>query len=78
MTMHRCESCAMPIDAGRFCRHCSDENGNLQSFEARFEGMSAFFMGQDPSLDRAEAERRTRDYMANMPAWKDHPKLKGH
>jgi len=26
-------------------------------------------------LDRAEAERRTREYMRTMPLWKDHPAL---
>jgi hypothetical protein len=39
--------------------------------------MSAFFMGQDPSLSQEEAEKRTRAYMATMPAWREHPALKG-
>jgi hypothetical protein len=66
----------MPIETGPYCRHCTDENGNLHSFETRLEGMTAFFMGQDPALGRAEAEQRTRDYLSQMPAWKEHPALK--
>jgi hypothetical protein len=66
----------MPVDVGPYCRHCVDETGKLSSFESRLGNMAAFFMGQDPGLERAEAERRTRAYMATMPAWKDHPALK--
>ncbi len=76
MSNHRCESCGMPIEAGPYCQYCVDEEGKLGSFESRLEGMTAFFMGRDPSLGRAEAERRTREYMATMPAWKDHPALR--
>jgi hypothetical protein len=66
----------MPIESGPYCRYCADADGKLGSFESRLVGMTAFFMGQDPNLDRAEAESRTRAYMATMPAWKDHPALK--
>ncbi|HEY5957085.1 MAG TPA: zinc ribbon domain-containing protein [Polyangiaceae bacterium] len=76
MTQHRCQSCGMPIETGRYCQYCVTEDGRLDSFESRLEKMMAFFMGQDKSLDRAEAERRTRAYLSTMPAWKDHPALK--
>jgi hypothetical protein len=66
----------MPIETGPYCRYCVNEDGQLDGFESRLEKMTAFFMGQDESLDRAEAERRTRAYMATMPAWKDNPALK--
>jgi hypothetical protein len=77
MSQHHCQSCGMPIETGPYCQYCADADGKLGSFESRLQGMTAFFMGQDPGLDRAEAERRTRAYMATMPAWKDHPALKG-
>ena len=76
MSQHRCESCGMPVETGPYCQYCVGEDGKLAGFERRLQGMTAFFMGQDPSLDHAEAERRTRAYMATMPAWKDHPALK--
>jgi hypothetical protein len=48
-TTPTCESCGMPIETGRYCGHCTDESGQLQSF----------------------------DYMATMPAWRDHPRVVG-
>ena len=42
----------------------------------RLRGRSgAASLGKD-GLDREEAEARTREYMREMPAWRDHPKLK--
>ena len=35
-TAHTCESCGMPIETGRYCAHCTDENGQLQSYHQRF------------------------------------------
>ena len=32
-TTATCESCGMPIETGRYCSHCTDETGQLQSFE---------------------------------------------
>lgn len=26
---HSCESCGMPIETGRYCGYCTDENGVL-------------------------------------------------
>ena len=31
----------------------------------------------EDGLDRAAAEKRTLAYMGTMPAWKNHPKVKG-
>ena len=39
MTTATCESCGMPIETGRYCGFCTDENGQLQAFEERFERM---------------------------------------
>jgi hypothetical protein len=76
MTMTRtCESCAMPIETGRYCTHCTDESGQLQSFDQRFERMTAWQARRDPDAPREEIERQTLDYMATMPAWRDHPRI---
>ena len=72
-----CESCGLPIEAGPYCRHCVDERGALQPFEERFERMVQWTLGHEPGLARPEAERRTRAYMRTMPAWRDHPRLRG-
>jgi hypothetical protein len=37
-TAQACESCGMPIETGRYCGYCTDENGVLQSFDERFAG----------------------------------------
>lgn len=71
-----CQSCGMPINDGTYCEHCTDDHGNLQTFDERFERMVQFAMQQANSNDRKAAERQTLSYMANMPAWKDHPRIK--
>jgi hypothetical protein len=32
---------------------------------------------REPGAARADLERKTLAYMASMPAWKDHPRVKG-
>jgi hypothetical protein len=77
MSQHRCESCGMPIEAGPYCQYCADEHGNLQTFEERFTRMVDWMRGQEPALDQATAEARTLAYLAQMPAWRDHPRVRG-
>jgi hypothetical protein len=74
--MNPCQSCGMPIESGPYCRHCVDDEGNLQAFEERFERMVQWTRREKPDLDAAAAERATLKYMAGMPAWRDHPDLK--
>lgn len=76
MSQHQCQSCAMPIETGIYCQYCSDEKGNLQPFEERFERMVQWMSRQKPELPLAEAQKQTLAYMAEMPAWRDHPKVK--
>jgi hypothetical protein len=71
-----CESCSMPIETGRYCRHCTDEHGHLQPFEERFERMIAWQQRRTPDAGRAELERATLAFMARMPAWTDHPRVR--
>ena len=82
--MTRCESCGYemngavdhaPGDAhSRHCRYCSNPDGTLQDFGERFERMVQWSLRRD-GVERAEAERKTRDYMRSMPLWRDHPAL---
>jgi len=76
-TSHACESCSMPIETGRYCQHCTDEGGQLQPFDERFERMIAWQQRRTPDASRAELEHATLAFMARMPAWKDHPRVRG-
>jgi len=67
----------MPIEAGPYCEHCLDERGNLQAFDERFERMVQWQARREPNAPRADLETKTLAYMATMPAWKDHPRVKG-
>ncbi len=73
---HPCESCSMPIESGRYCPHCVDARGELQPFDERFEKMIAWQARKDPSATRAALEAATLAFMARMPAWKDHPRVR--
>jgi hypothetical protein len=72
---HACESCSMPIETGTHCNYCVTETGELQSFEERFEKMVGWQLRQKPGLSRADAERDTLEFMAKMPAWKEHARV---
>ena len=49
--------------------------GALQSFDVRFERMVGWQARRNPGTSRQEIERQTLDYMATMPAWRDHPRV---
>jgi hypothetical protein len=66
----------MPIPVGPYCQYCVDETGKLQTFEQRYERMLAWQTRQRPHAARAELERGTLAYMAAMPAWQDHPRIR--
>jgi hypothetical protein len=73
---HRCESCSMPIETGPYCAYCITPAGELQPFEERFEKMVGWQLRQKPGLTRAQAERDTLAFMAKMPAWRNHPRVR--
>lgn len=70
-----CESCGMPIETGRYCQHCVDETGALQSFDERFERMIAWEARRHPEATRDELEASTLAYMSTLPAWRHHPRV---
>jgi hypothetical protein len=37
--------------------------------------MTAWQARRDPGASQQEIEQQTLDYMATMPAWKDHPRV---
>ena len=70
-----CESCGMPIESGRYCEHCTQPDGSLQPFDERFERMVDWQLRREPTTTRDAAEQATLQYMATMPAWRDHPRV---
>ncbi|MGJ8527778.1 hypothetical protein [Maritalea sp.] len=70
----KCQSCGMPMETGIYCQHCVDEDGQLQDFDTRFERMVGWQVNK--GSPRAQAEAETLEYMATMPAWADHPRVK--
>lgn len=70
----------MPIESGPYCQHCVDETGKLQPFEQRFERMVAWQARRSPEKNRETLEAETLAFMAKMPAWQNHPKVRaaGH
>ena len=72
-----CTSCTMPIESGRLCRYCADDHGDLRAFDEVFARMMQWTRRQQPELASDAAERQTREFMRSMPAWRDHPALRG-
>ena len=75
MTTTPCESCGMPIESGRYCTYCTDADGVLQPFEERFERMVGWQARRHPEQAREQLESATLEYMATMPAWREHPRV---
>jgi C4-type Zn-finger protein len=71
-----CESCGMPIESGRYCGYCTDAEGSLQPFEERFERMVSWQARREPDASREQLEAATLAYLATMPAWRDHPRVR--
>lgn len=71
-----CESCGMPIESGHYCAYCTDAEGNLQPFDERFERMVAWQAREHAGAPRAQLEAETLAYLATMPAWRDHPRVR--
>ena len=70
-----CQSCTMPIESGTYCQYCADEAGNLHAFEETFERMLQWSMKENPGLNAEQAEQQTLAFMAERPAWREHPEL---
>ncbi len=71
----QCHSCSMPIEAGPLCEHCSSDSGELLPFEECFERFIQWIQRQESGLGRDAAERKTLEFMSNMPAWAGNPEL---
>ena len=76
-----CQSCGMPMNSpadfgggdeeNSYCIHCTHPDGKLKSYDEIYEGMVFMYINKR-NMERPEAERVARDYMAMMPAWTDY------
>ncbi len=73
-----CRSCMTSLlsehnkgPSDRYCRWCSDAEGNLKTAEEVREVLTNWFMNWQSGITRDEAGRRVRHYMLAMPAWSD-------
>lgn len=71
-----CHSCSMTIESGSLCRHCSDAEGALIPFDECFERFVQWSLREQGGGDREAAERSSLAFMATMPAWRDHPRVR--
>ena len=81
MNNHVCESCGMPMkrneDFGggnsdkKYCVHCTDNLGELKSYDDILTGMTEFAM-KTMGVSREEAQKTALDNMKKMPAWKEY------
>jgi hypothetical protein len=72
--MSECQSCGMPLADAQpgdmYCDHCTDDAGNLRSYEQILEGtIQGYFMGMQ-GMERAAAEVAAKEHLGNMKAWK--------
>lgn len=70
-----CESCGMTIESGPLCQYCKGPDGSLISFDECLERFVDWSMKKGQAKTRPEAEQKSLQYMATMPAWKAHPKV---
>lgn len=75
-----CESCGMPIQKpsefgggktdNKYCVHCTDQNGNLLSYQEKLLG-SINFIKSRMDISDSEAKKMAIENLSKMPAWKN-------
>ena len=75
-----CISCGMPMespddfamgDESRdYCQYCCRPDGSLQSYDEKFQSFVGFVMKIE-GVDESTAEKKVREIMSELPAWKD-------
>jgi len=73
-----CHSCTAPLDspdfkgpADNYCKHCTDEAGNLKPREHVQAGIAQWLKTWQAGIDDATAMVRADHYMKALPAWAD-------
>lgn len=78
--MTNCIACGMPMEqkddfamgdtTKNYCKYCAREDGTMQDYDEKLEGMISFIVNTQ-GLDASAAESTAKAMMANLPAWKD-------
>ena len=73
-----CQSCTAPLEntdfkgvSERYCKYCSDENGELNSREIIREGIAQWFKTWHGDVTDEMIYKRVDHFMDAMPAWAD-------
>ena len=76
--MRFCHSCTAPLTdpmfqgpAEDYCKHCTDEQGNLKDRHEVQRAIAAWFQMWQPDLNEQTALERAGFFMQAMPAWAD-------
>lgn len=71
-----CHSCTMPLDSPEargpskeYCKHCTDEAGNLKPREEVQQGIAMWLRSWQEGITEEQALRRAGRFMQAMPAW---------
>lgn len=77
--MKECIACGMPMaeksdyamgdETKDYCKYCAREDGSMQSYEEKLEGMAEFF-AKTQGLEKSAALKTAQSVMAKLPAWK--------
>ena len=77
--MKECVACGMPMkeksdyamgdESLNYCKFCAREDGSMQSYEEKLEGI-AEFMARTQGLDKGAALETAKSILAKLPAWK--------
>lgn len=77
--MKECIACGMPMneksdyamgdETKEYCRYCAREDGSMQNYEEKLEGMTEF-MVRTQGLDKGAALAAAKSILAKLPAWR--------
>jgi hypothetical protein len=83
MLIKVCKSCGMPMEnveqhgggnpLNNYCSYCTDELGNLKSYDEVLQGMTNYMITA-MKLEYKTAQEMAKDEMIKHPAWKSYGK----
>ena len=78
--MKICIACGMPMKEPKefamndtskdYCVYCAREDGSMQSYEEKLDGMTAFIV-RTQGLDQGAARNAAESMLKKLPAWKE-------
>ena len=75
-----CESCGMPMKSienfggenseNKYCKHCTDNQGNLKSYNEKIADFKNLIIKTNDFREE-QAEKMAKESLKQFPAWKD-------